>query len=55
MRLIAMYDDPDMFRPERFLESQYGTKKGADVSDFRDHLAFGSGRVSTVTYIFNSR
>jgi len=45
---IALYDEPDDFRPERFLESQYGTKKDADVSDFRDNLAFGSGRVSAV-------
>jgi len=42
-----MYDDPESFRPKRFLNSQYGTKKGADVSDFRDNFIFGSGRVSS--------
>jgi len=42
-----LYDDPEAFRPERFLESEYGTKEGVDVSDFRDNFAFGSGRVST--------
>ena len=47
LQLIALYDDPDVFRPERFLESQYGTKMGADVTDLRDNLAFGAGRVST--------
>jgi len=41
-----LYDEPDVFRPERFLESKYGTKKGADVSELRDNFAFGSGRVS---------
>jgi len=47
LQLIALYDEPDVFRPERFLESQYGTKMGADVTDLRDNLAFGAGRVST--------
>jgi len=45
-QFAALYDEPDVFRPERFLESKYGTKKGAHVSEFRDNFAFGSGRVS---------
>lgn len=48
-----MFDDPDVFRPERFLDSQYGTKAGADVSDYRDNFSFGSGRVSALKVWFH--
>lgn len=40
-----LYDDPDLFRPERYLESKHGTKPGADTTFFRDNFAFGAGRV----------
>lgn len=41
-----LYDDPELFRPERYLESKHGTKPGADTKFFRDNFAFGAGRVS---------
>lgn len=33
--------------PERFLESEFGTKPGADNTARRNDFAFGAGRVST--------
>ncbi|KAK7681816.1 hypothetical protein QCA50_015163 [Cerrena zonata] len=39
-----LYDDPLVFRPERFLESEFGTKSGADTAGLRGDLHFGSGR-----------
>ncbi|KII85199.1 hypothetical protein PLICRDRAFT_116720 [Plicaturopsis crispa FD-325 SS-3] len=39
-----MFDNPDIFEPDRFLRSEYGTKPGADDRDFRHTLAFGCGR-----------
>ncbi|KAK7681812.1 hypothetical protein QCA50_015159 [Cerrena zonata] len=39
-----MYDKPNVFRPERFLESEYGTKPGADNTGLRPDFHFGSGR-----------
>lgn len=45
---VALYDEPEVFRPERFLPSKYGTKEGVDTSDFRDNFVFGSGRVCVV-------
>lgn len=43
-----LYDAPDVFRPERYLESKHGTKPGVDTELFRDNFAFGAGRVSVV-------
>lgn len=31
--------------PERFLESEFGTKAGADTTARRNDFAFGAGRV----------
>ncbi|EIN06276.1 cytochrome P450 [Punctularia strigosozonata HHB-11173 SS5] len=39
-----LYDRPDEFIPERFLESEFGTKPGTDTSDFKPDLLFGAGR-----------
>ncbi|KAF8817273.1 putative cytochrome P450 monooxygenase [Phlegmacium glaucopus] len=38
------FEDPDSFRPERYLGSEFGTKPGADISDFRNNILFGAGR-----------
>ncbi|THH16150.1 hypothetical protein EW146_g4447 [Bondarzewia mesenterica] len=38
------YDDPEVFRPHRFLTSEYGQKPGADITGRRHDLHFGGGR-----------
>lgn len=37
-----VFDDPEAFRPERYLKHDNGTKDGRD---FRMGLSFGAGRV----------
>ncbi|KAI8961019.1 cytochrome P450 [Daldinia sp. FL1419] len=39
-----LYDDPEIFNPERFLNSPFGTKQGAYTGAYRNNLAFGAGR-----------
>ena len=39
------YDTPNEFRPERFLDSEFGTKPRADTSAFRSDFHFGAGKV----------
>ncbi|KAK7461952.1 hypothetical protein VKT23_008385 [Stygiomarasmius scandens] len=39
-----LFDDPEMFKPERYLDSEYGVKPGVDDKDFRHTLIFGYGR-----------
>ncbi|KAK7438476.1 hypothetical protein VKT23_018091 [Stygiomarasmius scandens] len=39
-----IFDHPDQFWPERYLQTKYGTKKGVDDSHFRDSIIFGAGR-----------
>ncbi|KAF4605474.1 hypothetical protein EYR40_004258 [Pleurotus pulmonarius] len=38
------FDDPDSFKPERYLLSEFGTKPGASTEGLRDSLPFGAGR-----------
>ncbi|KAF2129630.1 putative cytochrome P450 monooxygenase [Dothidotthia symphoricarpi CBS 119687] len=38
------YDEPEMFDPERFIKTEFGTKEGVDVTGYRNNLAFGAGR-----------
>ncbi|KAK7681815.1 hypothetical protein QCA50_015162 [Cerrena zonata] len=38
------YDAPDQFQPERFMNSEFGTKPGADISTFRSDFHFGGGK-----------
>ena len=40
-----LYDEPNTFRPKRYLDSEFGTKPGADITGIRSDLHFGSGRV----------
>lgn len=40
-----LFDEPEIFNPSRFLNSEFGTKSGADNTGFRHDLHFGSGRV----------
>ncbi|PBK75563.1 cytochrome P450 [Armillaria solidipes] len=39
-----VYDEPEVFNPDRYLLTEHGTKPGVDDSAFRSTLAFGSGR-----------
>ncbi|KAJ7145384.1 cytochrome P450 [Mycena crocata] len=49
-----IFDDPDAFNPERFLQSEYGTRPGMDT-DFRDNFSFGGGRrICPGQYIANA-
>ncbi|KAI5827795.1 cytochrome P450 [Schizophyllum commune Tattone D] len=38
------FDEPEAFKPERYLQTPHGTKPGADDSAFRSTLMFGGGR-----------
>jgi hypothetical protein len=48
-----VYDHPEIFNPDRYLQKEYGTKQGVDESDFRHTLIFGAGRVSHIIVIHN--
>ena len=39
------FDQPEIFKPERYLDNQYGTKEGVNLTGLRDNLLFGAGRV----------
>ncbi|KAK7055284.1 cytochrome P450 [Favolaschia claudopus] len=38
-----IFDEPEVFNPERYIQSEHGTRDGMDT-DFRDNLIFGAGR-----------
>ncbi len=42
-----VFEYPHEFRPERFMDSEFGTIPGKD-ENFRDNFAFGAGRVAIV-------
>ncbi|CUA66986.1 O-methylsterigmatocystin oxidoreductase [Rhizoctonia solani] len=39
-----VFERPDDFWPDRFLQNEFGTKPGVDNTDRRNNMAFGSGR-----------
>ncbi|KAL0563350.1 hypothetical protein V5O48_018719, partial [Marasmius crinis-equi] len=39
-----IYNDPETFNPERYLQTENGTRPGVDGSDLRPNLQFGCGR-----------
>ncbi|KAJ7589618.1 cytochrome P450 [Mycena floridula] len=41
---VSIMIQPEVFNPDRFLLTKYGTKPGFDASDFRATLSFGTGR-----------
>ena len=48
------FDEPEIFKPERYLNSQHGTKEGVNTTGFRENLPFGAGRVGLITSILVS-
>ncbi|KAJ7039818.1 cytochrome P450 [Mycena alexandri] len=38
-----IFEEPEVFNPDRFLKSEHGTRPGMDA-DFRDNFLFGGGR-----------
>ncbi|KAK7692435.1 hypothetical protein QCA50_004060 [Cerrena zonata] len=38
------YDNPHIFDPERYMQSEFGTKPDVDTSAFRNDMIFGAGR-----------
>lgn len=46
----GVYHEPEVFNPDRFLTSEYGTKAHVDDFGLRHNLAFGSGRVRQSGY-----
>ncbi|KAF5369132.1 hypothetical protein D9757_011081 [Collybiopsis confluens] len=42
--ILDSFYHPEEFLPGRYLESEYGTKPGANGQDFRHSLPFGSGK-----------
>lgn len=41
-----VFENPEIFDPERYIKSEYGIKDGASPDGLRDTLPFGAGRVS---------
>ncbi|KAL0567075.1 hypothetical protein V5O48_014916 [Marasmius crinis-equi] len=39
-----LFDNPEVFNPDRYILNEFGTKPGVDGSDLRTNLAFGCGR-----------
>ncbi|KAJ3758863.1 cytochrome P450 [Lentinula raphanica] len=39
-----LYEGPETFNPDRFIDNEYGTKPNVDTSNFRANIAFGYGR-----------
>ncbi|KAF5367006.1 hypothetical protein D9758_003848 [Tetrapyrgos nigripes] len=39
-----VYEDPETFNPDRYLQNEFGAKPGVDTSEFRNNIIFGSGR-----------
>ena len=40
-----LFEDPDVFNPDRYLSTPHGTRPGVDDSDMRSTFIFGYGRV----------
>ncbi|KAL0568262.1 hypothetical protein V5O48_013722 [Marasmius crinis-equi] len=40
-----IFENPEVFSPERYLKTKFGTKSGVDDSAWRSTLPFGSGRM----------
>ncbi|KAF7366446.1 Cytochrome P450 [Mycena sanguinolenta] len=38
-----IFEEPELFNPERFMQSEHGTRPGMDT-DFRNNFSFGAGR-----------
>ncbi len=45
-----VFENPETFNPERFMQSEFGTLPGKD-QNFRDNFVFGGGRVWTLDMV----
>ncbi|KAF9021328.1 cytochrome P450, partial [Hymenopellis radicata] len=45
-----VFENPHTFNPERFMQSEFGTRPGKD-QNFRDNFAFGGGRVCILAMV----
>ncbi|KAL0567565.1 hypothetical protein V5O48_014425 [Marasmius crinis-equi] len=39
-----VFEDPELFNPDRYIKTEFGTKAGVDDSSWRSNLHFGCGR-----------
>ena len=44
------FDEPEVFNPDRYLQSKFGTKPGVGATAFRDDFHFGGGRVRSSSF-----
>ncbi|KIK52200.1 hypothetical protein GYMLUDRAFT_251450 [Collybiopsis luxurians FD-317 M1] len=41
---LYIFENPEVFNPDRYINNEFGTKAGVDTSNFRTGIPFGCGR-----------